>query len=245
MATVDTGAEVSVLPARVYKQLYPSSVDSNGVIQGLGACGMKLTAFNNTNINVMGQIRLPVKHQDVVKNIKFIVTNIETATIIGRNDAVDLHCVEFLCHNCDQCNDDSNMCVKSLSSEKCQVNAGVQANDYPMNYSKSANFPMHRIGTDLFEFNGKQFLIMVDHYSSYPWVRRLRNISSASCIDAMKSVFSEFGYPQYIYSDFDKQYSSQEFNSFVHEFNEKHTMSNAECYVGTVKRMLNKCDKHL
>ena len=116
MATVDTGAEVSVLPARVYKQLYPSSVDSNGVIQGLGACGMKLTAFNNTNINVMGQIRLPVKHRDVVKNIMFIVTNIETATIIGRNDAVDLHCVEFLCHNCDQCNDDDSMCVKSLST---------------------------------------------------------------------------------------------------------------------------------
>ena len=101
---------------------------------------------------------------------------------------------------------------------------------------------MHRIGTDLFKFNGKQFLIMVDHYSSYPWVRRLRNISSASCIDAMKSVFSEFGYPQHIYSDFDRQYSSQEFNSFVHEFNVKHTMSNAECYVGTVKRMLKNCD---
>ena len=101
---------------------------------------------------------------------------------------------------------------------------------------------MHRIGTDLFEFNGKQLLIMVDHYSSYPWVRRLRNISSASCIDAMKSVFSEFGYPQHIYSDFDGQYSSQEFNSFVHEFNVKHTMSNPECYVGTLKCMLKKCD---
>ena len=108
MATVDTGAEVSVLPARVYKQLYPNSVDSNDVIQGLGACGMKLTAFNNTNVNVMGQIRLPVKHRDVVKNIKVIVNNIETAPIIGHNDAVDLHCVEFLCHNCDQCND--NVC---------------------------------------------------------------------------------------------------------------------------------------
>ena len=110
MATVDTGAEVSVLPSRVYKQLYPKSVDSDGEIQGLGACSMKLTAFNHTNINVMGQIRLPVKHRDVVKNINFIVTNIDTATIIGRNDAVDLHCVKLLCDNCDQCNDD-NMCI--------------------------------------------------------------------------------------------------------------------------------------
>ena len=115
MATVDTGAEVSVLPARVYKQLYPKSVDSDGEIQGLGTCSMKLTAFNHTNINVMGQIRLPVKHRDVVKNINFIVTNIDTATILGRNDAVDLQCVKFLCDNCDQCNDD-NMCIKSSST---------------------------------------------------------------------------------------------------------------------------------
>ena len=115
MATVDTGAEVSVLPSRVYKQLYPNSVDIDGEIQGLGACSIKLTAFNHTNINVMGQIRLPVKHRDEVKNINFIVTNIDTATIIGRNDAVDLHCVKFLCDNCDQCNDD-NMCIKSSST---------------------------------------------------------------------------------------------------------------------------------
>ena len=130
---------------------------------------MKLTAFNNTNINVMGQIHLPVKYRDVVKNIKFIVTNIETATIIGRNDAVDLHCVEFLCHNCDQCNDDDSMCVMSLSTpdnckndlnsnKKCQANDGAQANDYP---SKPANFPKHRIGTDLFEFNEKQFFVII------------------------------------------------------------------------------------
>ena len=107
------------------------------------------------------------------------------------------------------------MLVKSLStpdnrkndlhySEKCQINAGTQANDYSLNFSKSANFPMYRIGTDLLEFNGKQFLIMVDHYSLYLWVISRRNISSASCINAMKSVFSEFGYPQHIYSDFDR-----------------------------------------
>ena len=114
---------------------------------------MKLTAFNLTNINAMGQICLPVKHRDVMKNIKFIVTNIDTATVIGRNDAVDLHCVEFLCHNCDQCKNDDSMCVKSLStpdnrkndfyySEKCQINAVTQA-----------NFPMHRIGTVLTYLN--------------------------------------------------------------------------------------------
>ena len=64
----------------------------------------------------MCQIRVPVKHRDVVKNIKFIVTNIDTATISGRNNAVDLHWVKFPCHNCDQCNNDENMGVMSLSA---------------------------------------------------------------------------------------------------------------------------------
>ena len=45
MATVDTGVEVLILPARVYKQLYPKSVNGNGEIQGLDVCSMKLTAF--------------------------------------------------------------------------------------------------------------------------------------------------------------------------------------------------------
>ena len=69
----------------------------------------------------------------------------------------------------------------------------------------------------------------------------MRNISSASCTDAMKSVFSEFGYPQHIHSNSGRQYSSQEVNSFVHKFNVKHTISNAQCFVGIVKRMLKKC----
>ena len=97
---------------------------------------------------------------------------------------------------------------------------------------------MHSIGTNLFEFNGKQLFTMVDYYSHIIGY----DVSSASCIDATKSVFSEFGYPQHIHSNSGRQYFFQEFNSFVHEFNVKHTISNAECYVGIVKRMLKKCD---
>ena len=73
MATVEAGAEVSILPARVYKQLYPKSVNGNGEIQGLDVCSMKLTAFNHTNISVMGQIRLPVKHRDVMKTLSLLL----------------------------------------------------------------------------------------------------------------------------------------------------------------------------
>ena len=69
--------------------------------------------------------------------------------------------------------------------------------------NESSQYPMHCIGTDLFEYNNKPYLIMVDYFSSYPWIHPLRNISSLSVIEAMKSVFSEFGYPDTIHSDWD------------------------------------------
>ena len=51
LATIDTGAEVSVMPVRVYKQLFPNDMD-NDMVQNLEPCNMKLTAFNKTDINV-------------------------------------------------------------------------------------------------------------------------------------------------------------------------------------------------
>ena len=57
-------------------------------------CNMKLTAFNNTSINFIGQICLKTKDRDVEKTTTFIITNVDTATIIGRTDAVDVKCIQ-------------------------------------------------------------------------------------------------------------------------------------------------------
>ena len=113
LATIDTGADVSVMPVRIYRQLYPHNMTGE-IVQGLKPCNMKLTAFNNTNINVIGQICLKTKHRDVVKTITFIITNVYTVTIIGRTDAVDLKCIQFLWDRYDQCKNDSSF-VKSAN----------------------------------------------------------------------------------------------------------------------------------
>ena len=65
----------------------------------------------------------------------------------------------------------------------------------------------------------------MDYFSSYPRIRALGNISSLSVIEAMKSVFSKFGYPDNIHTDPGSQYSSREFNSFTMEYDIKHSMS--------------------
>ena len=68
LATIDTGAEVSVMPVRVYKQLFPNDMD-NDMVQNLEPCNMKLTAFNKTDINVIGQKHLVTKHNGLQKYI--------------------------------------------------------------------------------------------------------------------------------------------------------------------------------
>ena len=90
---------------------------------------------------------------------------------------------------------------------------------------------------------------MIDYFSSYPWVRPLKNISSTSVIEGMQSVFTEFRYPYQIHSDSGSQYSSKEFMTFAKQYDIKHTMSSpyyhesngkAECYVRIVKNLLKK-----
>ena len=95
LATIDTGAEVSVMPVRVYKQLFPNDMD-NDMVQNLEPCNMKLTAFNKTDINVIGQKHLVTKHNGLQKNILFVITDLNTSTILGRNDAVNLKCIKFI-----------------------------------------------------------------------------------------------------------------------------------------------------
>ena len=133
--------------------------------------------------------------------------------------------------------------------ELCQVHGGPQTKTYTYNMNESSHYPMHCVGTDLFEYKQKPYLLMIDYFSSYPWVRPLKNISSTSVIEGMQSVFTEFGYPYQIHSDSGSQYSSKEFMTFAKQYDIKHTMSSpyyhesngkAECYVRIVKNLLKK-----
>ena len=54
----------------------------------------------------------------------------------------------------------------------------------------------HTVGTDLFYFNGKDYLLVCDYSSKFPFVRPLpQNCSSEAVIDQVKQIFSEQGIP--------------------------------------------------
>ena len=61
--------------------------------------------------------------------------------------------------------------------------------------------PWQIVAADLFHFEGSNFILIVDYYSKYPFVRKLNNFSSQDVINTMKQVFGENGIPERIISD--------------------------------------------
>ena len=68
--------------------------------------------------------------------------------------------------------------------------------------------PWEKVASDLFEFKGKQYLLVVDYYSRYLEVIQLTATTSSSVISPMKSIFSRYGIPCTVMSDNGPQYNS-------------------------------------
>ena len=61
--------------------------------------------------------------------------------------------------------------------------------------------PWQKVGTDLFQLEGKTYLLIIDYLSNYPEIALLSNASAACVIKHMKAVFARHGIPQIVYSD--------------------------------------------
>ena len=109
------------------------------------------------------------------------------------------------------------------------------------------NYPWQRLGTDLFQLNGENYIIVIDYYSRYPEVVKLKGTTSRNIIDILKPIFSIHGIPETGVSDNGPQFSSQEFRDFAKQYEFCHVMSSplypqsngqAERGVQTVKNLL-------
>ena len=69
--------------------------------------------------------------------------------------------------------------------------------------------PWEKLGTDIFEFKGKEYLRIVDYYSRFPVIRLLSDMSSHTICNQFTSVKAEYGLPTTIISDFGSQYVSE------------------------------------
>lgn len=80
------------------------------------------------------------------------------------------------------------------------------------------NGPWDKVGTDLFEIKGRNFLLVIDYYSNFIEVDQLSTTTSKQVIEKLKKQFDLLGIPRYIVSDGGPLYSSEEFKAFVREW---------------------------
>ena len=85
-----------------------------------------------------------------------------------------------------------------------------------------------KVGTDIFQFDGGDHIIVADYFSKFPFVRRIANAHQATTqgiTTYMRQLFSEQGIPDIVFSDNGTPYASAEFKRFSQQYGFHHEMS--------------------
>ncbi|CAG2187289.1 unnamed protein product [Mytilus edulis] len=107
----------------------------------------------------------------------------------------------------------------------CQLNQN-SPKGAPLNAWEWPSKPWDRVHIDFAgPFLGSMFLIMVDAHSKWPEVIKMKNITSESTINVLRTIFSRNGIPSRIVSDNGPQFTSQEFENFMQLNGIKHIRS--------------------
>ena len=81
------------------------------------------------------------------------------------------------------------------------------------------------VGSDLFYFQGIDFLVVVDCFSKYLIMRKIPNSTSSAVIKELGMIFLEFGKPLVFRSDNGPCYVSQESRFFMQNWSIEHRTS--------------------
>ena len=85
----------------------------------------------------------------------------------------------------------------------------------PMIPSDVLELPWQTVGSDLFELNDSNYLLVVDYLSAFVEIAKLNNTSSASIVNNLKSISARNGIPEIVVTDNGPQYLSQTFSAFA------------------------------
>ena len=105
------------------------------------------------------------------------------------------------------------------------------------------------VASDLFEWQGENYLLIVDYFSRWFEISHLTSLTSKAVINGCKSIFARMGIPESFHSDKGVQFKSKEFAEFADYWGFTHTSSSpdhqsgngeAERAVQTTKNLLKK-----
>lgn len=113
--------------------------------------------------------------------------------------------------------------------------------------------PWERVGCDLFEFDGKDYLICADYFSDFFEVDRLHGRAGKEVIGKMKAQIARHGIPDVIVTDNGPPFNSGEFRDFAANYESEHLVittpsprypqsnGKVENAVKIVKNLMRKC----
>ena len=98
----------------------------------------------------------------------------------------------------------------------CQENTPSQTKEI-LHSHEVPRGPWIKLGIDLFELNKREYLLIVDYFSKFPFICKLCSLSTDTVISELKGLFRENGIPEVIISDGGPQFRS-EFRNFAQEW---------------------------
>ena len=106
------------------------------------------------------------------------------------------------------------------------------------------------LGADIFYFNNKNYLCIIEYHSKCPVIKRLEGLSAHSLITTTTVIFTEYGIPQKLMSDAGTNFVSDKFQQFCKSINVEPAISSVyyhqsngqveEC-IKVIKHMFKKC----
>jgi hypothetical protein len=132
--------------------------------------------------------------------------------------------------------------------ELCQTFQPTQQKETLMSHDVPSR-QWEKIGVDLFQLDGKDYLVTVDYFSNFFELDRLEKTTASAVIRKLSYHFARYGIPCTVVSDNGPQFSSEEFVKFARDYDFEHCTSSphypksngkAESAVKTAKTLLKK-----
>ena len=127
------------------------------------------------------------------------------------------------CVYCPSINADINKYIKQcptcLQFQQMQPQERIMYHNIPLQ-------PWEVVRADMFHYNNKNYLCIVDYNSKFPIVKRL-GLSAENLTNAVKIIFTEYGIPRKIMSDTGTNFVSDRFRKFCRTINIEQATSSA------------------
>ena len=109
-------------------------------------------------------------------------------------------------------------CATCLEFQQTQPKEKIIHHDIPLR-------PWKVVGGDVFHFNNRNYLCVIDYNSKFPIIKRLEGLSAENLINTIKIIFAKYGIHQKIMSDAGTNFVSDRFGQFCKTINVEQAVS--------------------